>query len=68
MHRPLCKDSPDSAILQGKDPYEQAGAGAAEVSHEPCPVGGVGEVLGVDGDGHVVHGQDHDERYANCSC
>ena len=33
--------------------------------HEPCPVGGVGEVLGVDGDGHVVHRQDHDERYPN---
>ena len=31
--------------------------------HEAGPVGRVGEVLRVDGDGNVVHRQDDDERY-----
>ena len=34
-----------------------------EVSHEAGPVGRVGEVLWVDGDGDVVHRQDDYERY-----
>ena len=62
MHRSLVK-SPDSPILQRKDSYEEARAGAAQVSHEAGPVGRVGEVLWVDGDGDVVHRQNDYERY-----
>ena len=54
---------PDSPVLQRKDADEESGAGAAQVPHEAGPVGRVGEVLRVDGDGDVVHRQDDDERY-----
>ena len=54
---------PDSPVLQGEDPDEKSCACAAEVAHESGPVGCVGEILGVDSDGHVVQRQDDDERY-----
>ena len=52
---------PDVSVVQNEQPYSETRQRATQISHETRFVVGVVEVH-VDGGGHVVHCQQHDEH------